>query len=403
MEETSAGPLRVLLCTDSWGAINGVVASVTTLKRELIRAGHDVRVLTLAEDRSSRPESDLYRLGSMPASLVYESARLGTLRQDPIERDILHWAPQVVHSHTEFTTYVWARRLVRELQVPWVHTYHTIYEDYTHYYSPSLMAGKKVAATFSRRMLNRTDAVIAPTLKVSRLLTGYGVTPPIRVVPTGLDLDLFRPARTAGERDDVQALRRRLDIPAGDRVLVSVSRLAKEKNLEEVLLDFAASRVEAVTLVIVGDGPHRSRLQELAVRLGLGRQVRFVGPVDHAEVPIYYRLGDVYVSASLSETQGLTHIEALACGLPLLCRRDSSLAGVVLDGVTGWQYDDSAGFEAGLTRMLADPAELARLSRAAAAHAEHYSAGTFGRGVLDVYASTQRVRDQRARRVLVTR
>ncbi|SDB83566.1 1,2-diacylglycerol 3-alpha-glucosyltransferase [Raineyella antarctica] len=401
MNETTAEPLRVLLCTDWWGAVNGVVASVTTLKRELIRAGHDVRVLTLADGRSSHHEGDLYGLGSMPASLVYESARFGTLRQDPIQQDILRWAPQVVHSHTEFTTYVWARRLVRELQVPWVHTYHTIYEDYTHYYSPSLTVGKKVAATFSRRMLNRTDAVIAPTLKVSRLLTGYRVTPPIRVVPTGLDLDLFRPARSADERADVQALRKRLHIPEGDRVLVSVSRLAKEKNLEEVLKDFAASRVEAITLVVVGDGPHRSKLQELAAALGISRRVRFAGPVDHTEVPTYYRLGDVYVSASLSETQGLTYIEALACGLPLLCRRDPSLAGVVLDGVTGWQYDDSAGFDAALTRMLADPAQLGQLSRAAATHAERFSARAFGCSVLDVYASTQRRRHLRADRVLV--
>lgn len=398
MDEAPAQPLRILLCTDWWHSVNGVVASVSTLMRELTSAGHDVRVLTLADDRHSRRDGNLYTLGSMPASVVYESARVGTLRHDRIQQDILRWSPQVVHSHTEFATYLWARRLVRDLRVPWVHTYHTIYEDYTHYYSPSLTVGKRVAAAFSRRMLNRTDAVIAPTVKVSRLLGGYGVTRPIEVVPTGLDLGRFRPALTTDERADVHVLRRRLGIPEGHRVLVSVSRLAKEKNIEEILEHLAASRLQATTLVVVGDGPQRTQLQDHASGLGIADRVRFVGRVEPAEIPRFYRIGDVFVSASLSETQGLTYIEALACGVPLLCRRDLSLTGVVVDGLTGWQFDDAAGFDAGLARIIGDPAQLHRLSAAAAAQAERFSAATFGRAVLDVY---QRARHRSERAELV--
>ncbi len=389
MTESRAEPTRVLLCTDWWDTTNGVVASVATLKRELARAGCDVRLLTLATGRRSGREADMYRIGSIPASILYESARIGSPRHHAIERDILRWSPQVVHSHSEFTTYMWARRLAGRLGVPWVHSYHTIYEDYTHYYSPSLSVGKKVAAAFSRRTLNRTDAVITPTSKVLELLTGYGVTTPIEVVPTGLDLDRFRPARTPSEQADAQQLRRRHGIPADHRVLLSVSRLAKEKNLEEVLDHYAASHVEATTLVLVGDGPHRSALEQHVAQLRIGDRVRFVGRVEHAEVARYYRMGDVFVSASLSETQGLSYIEALACGLPLLVRRDPCLAGVAIDDVTGWQFDDTAGFEEGLARTL-ERHTLERLSRSATAHAEHFAAASFGRAVNDVYQAARR-------------
>lgn len=381
-------PLRVLLTTDWWEpAVNGVVASVTTLRRELEKAGCEVRVLTLAEGlHSSASDDGVYRLGSISASILYDRARIGVLRNDPIRRALLDWAPDVIHSQCEFSTFVWARSLSRELGIPLVHTYHTIYEDYTHYYSPSRTMGRKVVETFSRRVLARTDDVVVPTAKVDALLRGYGVDRPIHVVPTGLDLSRFRPAGTAAEHEDAAALRRELGIPADHRVLVSVCRLAKEKNLDEVLSHLAASGREDWTLVLVGDGPFRTELEQHARELGLADRVRFIGAVDPAEVPRWYRMGDVFVSASLSETQGLTFIEALACGTPLLCRRDPSLTGVVLDGITGWQYEGRAEFVYRLGDLLDHADVRGRMSRAAAAHAhESCGAEAFGRAAIAVY------------------
>src|SRR5699024_4309583 len=114
-------------------------------------------------------------------------ARIGMPSGRRVLREILRWSPDVVHSQAEFSTYVWARRIARTLSVPLVHTYHTIYEDYTHYYSPSRTMGRKVVESFSRRVLSSTDAVIVPTAKVARLLTGYRVDRPLHVIPTGLD------------------------------------------------------------------------------------------------------------------------------------------------------------------------------------------------------------------------
>lgn len=380
-------PLRVLITTDWWEpVVNGVVASVQTLRRGLVALGLDVRVLTLSQGIRPHHEPGVYRIGSVSAALVYDRARIGMPSSRRVLRDILQWRPDVVHSQAEFSTYVWARRIARTLSVPLVHTYHTIYEDYTHYYSPSRTMGRKVVETFSRRVLAGTDAVIVPTEKVSGLLRGYGVHRPLHVIPTGLDLRKFRPAQSQQEREDIRALRAELRIAEGQKVLISISRLAKEKNLDEVLEMVAAADRPDVVLVMVGDGPHRAELEAHAVSLGISDRVRFTGVVDPAEVQRWYRVGDVFVSASLSETQGLTFIEAMAVGLPLLARRDPSLTNVIIDGRTGWQYQDAAQFSDQLSALLDDPLRREQMSVAALEHA-HATFGDqdFARSVLNVY------------------
>ncbi|WP_345078477.1 glycosyltransferase family 4 protein [Brachybacterium paraconglomeratum] len=386
-ETDSHRPLRVLITTDWWEpVVNGVVASVQTLRRGLIALGLDVRVLTLSQGIRPHHEPGVYRIGSVSAAMLYDRARIGMPSSRRVLRDILQWRPDVVHSQAEFSTYVWARRIARTLSVPLVHTYHTIYEDYTHYYSPSKTMGRKFVESFSRRVLAVTDAVIVPTAKVADLLTGYGVHQPLHVIPTGLDLDKFRPARSEQERADIRALRAELGIAEGQKVLISISRLAKEKNLDEVLEMVAAANRPDTVLVMVGDGPYRAELEAHALSLGIADQVRFTGVVDPAEVQRWYRVGDVFVSASLSETQGLTFIEAMAVGLPLLARRDPSLTNVILDGLTGWQYEDSAQFSAHLGALLDDPLRREQMSVAALEHS-HATFGDqeFARKVLEVY------------------
>ncbi|WP_304502273.1 glycosyltransferase family 4 protein [Brachybacterium sp. FME24] len=400
-ERTSAEqrPLRVLLTTDWWEpVVNGVVASVATLRRELIALGCDVRVLTLSQGIRTRSEPGVYRIGSVSAAMLYDRARIGMPASRRVLREILDWRPDVIHSQCEFSTHVWARRIARTLAVPLVHTYHTIYEDYTHYYSPSRTVGRKVVATFSRRVLEGTDAVVVPTTKVANLLTGYGVRRPLHVIPTGLDLQRFRPSRSPAERADVAALRASLDITPDQKVLISVSRLAKEKNLDEVLDQVAAADREDTVLVLVGDGPYREELEARTRALGIADRVRFAGVVDPAEVQRWYRIGDVFVSASRSETQGLTFIEALASGLPLLCRRDPSLDGVVVDGRTGWQIETPDEFTDQLGALLDDSARRAEMSQAAVDHAAATCGSPqFGKAVLDVY---QQARLRRTPRII---
>lgn len=383
--------MKILITSDWYSpAVNGVVTSVKNLRRELERRGHEVRVLTLSQTTRSWEKDGVTYLGSVAAGLVYPGARLRTALAGKWVRELVAWRPDVVHSQCEFSTFFLARRIAEELDVPLVHTYHTVYEDYTHYFSPSVRFGKKAVAVFSRWVAGQTDCLIAPTGKVRLLLKNYGVDKPVFVVPSGIDLRRF-----GGEPDPwrMAVLRASLDIPQDRLALVSVGRLAGEKNIDELLRIRAAMGNSAVTLLLVGDGPDRARLEGLAASLGLAApDVVFAGQVAPEQVADWYQLGDLFVSASTSETQGLTYVEALAAGVPALCRLDTCLVNVIRDGENGWQYRDEADFQRKLDCFLAQPHRRKQLSQNARQTAEGFSAEHFAESVEAVY------REQIARR-----
>lgn len=343
-----------ILITSDWytPAVNGVVASILALRRQLEARGHEVRVLTLSGTVHTTCENGVYAVGSVDAGLIYPGARLRSFAVGQTVRRLVEWKPDVVHSQCEFSTFFLARHIARAVGAPLIHTYHTVYEDYTHYFSPSRRWGRLLARGFTRAILGSCDGVIAPTEKVRALLEGYGVKPPVTVIPTGIPLGRFAAPVSDAVLD---GLRRRLGIPAENRILVYVGRLAKEKNLEELLECRAALGRAPVTLLLVGDGPARPALEERAAALGLAAPAAvFAGMAAPEEVPLYYRLGDVFVSASSSETQGLTYLEALAAGTPAVCRADPCLNGVIENGVNGWQYETGRERDEELNRLLTD-------------------------------------------------
>lgn len=376
--------MKILITTDWYSpAVNGVVTSVLNLRRELELRGHEVRVLTLSQDLHSSVQDGVTRIGSVAAGLVYPGVRLRTALAGRWVRELVEWGPDVVHSQCEFSTFFLARRIAEELNVPLIHTYHTVYEDYTHYFSPSVRLGRRAVAALSRWVAARTDCMIAPTGKVRTLLQGYGVRTPAFVVPSGIDLRRFQRPPVPGCRASLLAA---LDIPRENLVLVSVGRLAAEKNLDELLRFRAAMGDQAVTLLLVGDGPYRAQLEREAADLGLrAPQVVFAGMVPPQQVAEWYQLGDLFVSASSSETQGLTYVEALAAGVPALCRADPCLSGVIRDGENGWQFRDFSDFMSKLETFRAHPELRRALSEQAAASARDYSAEEFARRVEAIY------------------
>lgn len=378
--------MKVLITTD-WYApvVNGVVTSVLLLRRELEARGHEVRVVTLSDTLHSYKDGSVYYMGSVSASRIYPGARLRFNRTRSLARELIAWRPDVIHSQCEFSTFRVAYWLSHHLDVPIVHTYHTVYEDYTHYFSPSARVGKYVASVFSRWICGRTACVVAPTRKVADLLYAYGVRCRVEVIPTGVDLAAYREERLP---DCVEALRRRWAVPEDKTVLLYLGRMAKEKNVEQLIDRVAAAKRRDAVLLLVGDGPDREEILEHAKECGV--ETIFTGMVPHSETPDYYRLGDVFVTASTSETQGLTCFEALAAGLPVLCRKDPCVDGVIEDGVNGWQYEDTEGFTAALAALCGDRERREAMSRAARASSERFSAEAFGAAAEKLYREVQR-------------
>lgn len=373
-------PRRVLLLTDSYRpTVNGVVTSIDELRKGLLEAGHDVRLLTVGPERRTTFDGEVYRLPSLDASHIYPHARLGRPVDAATFADLVAWRPDVLHSHTEFVAFWWARRLAARLRAPHVHTYHTLYADYTHYFFPHERTGRALCAQFARQTLNRTTTVIAPTAKIERLLRGYGVRVPISVVPTGVDLTRFTPGPASEE------LRDALGLTPGIPVVLSLGRLAAEKNVGETLDLLARVSDEPWQMVVAGDGPQAGELRAQAERLGIADRVRFAGAVDPSQVPDYYRLADVFVSASRSETQGLTFLEALASGVPVLCRDDSSLDGVVVDGHNGRRYRTDEEFTRSMSWLLRDADLRRHWSHGALDTAAGFGRDTFVEAVCATY------------------
>lgn len=367
--------MKILLTSDWYTpAINGVVTSVLNLKQGLEARGHEVRVLTLSQTHRSYTEGDVTYIGSRTANRIYPGVRMRTSFRWKWVKELIAWRPDIIHSNCEFFTFFIAHHLAEELQVPLLHTYHTVYEDYTHYFCPSESGGKRLVRQFSRWVSRRTNGMIAPTEKVAGMLRGYGITQPIYVIPTGIDLGRFQ---EEPDPEELRVLRESLGIPADHTLLVSIGRLAREKNTEELLEAMTAFRGEKVKLLIVGDGPYREELEELTDALNLRGQVIFAGMVPPESVGKYYHLGDLFVCASTSETQGLTYMEALAAGLPMLCRADECLEGVVLRGENGWQYESVEEFREKLRLFLEHPELRVKLHENAVKTGEQFSIAAF--------------------------
>ncbi|MDR3072505.1 MAG: glycosyltransferase family 4 protein [Clostridiales Family XIII bacterium] len=334
--------MKILITTD-WYApiINGVVTSVLNLRRELLLRGHDVRVLTLSQNMRSFESDGVTYIGSVGVGKIYPDARIKTAFFSKFVQDIVDWQPDLIHSQCEFSTFFLARKIAKKLDIPIMHTYHTVYENYTHYFSPNKKWGRLMVAFMSRYIANRTACGIAPMEKMKTILKSYGINRNIHVIPTGVDMSRFSESPVA---DRTLAIKKQFGIPENNRILLYVGRLAKEKNLDELLRYHAKQRPEAVTFLIVGDGPYRAELERMTEDLGIGNSVKFTGMISPNRIIDYYHAGDLFVSASISETQGLTYIEALSAGLPVLCRRDECLTGVVLNGKNGWLYENEQDY-----------------------------------------------------------
>lgn len=380
--------LKILITTDLYTTnTNGVVTSVQNLFDELTAKGHDVRILTISDTLHSHREGPVTYIRSVSLEKVYPNVRMPVSYRHELIRDIIDWKPDVVHSQCEFFSYQFASRISKITGAPIVHTYHTLYEQYvTSYLVPSRRFSDALVKFLSRKRLKKVSALIAPTQKVENTLQGYGLHSNIAIVPSGISLEQHQQRMDSMTRLEK---RRALGLQDDDLVLLNLGRLGGEKNLGELIELFAEARKENENLkfLIVGDGPAREDLEKQAKRLGVSDHVIFTGMVPPSQVQDYYQLGDLFVSASTSETQGLTYIEAAANGLPLLCRQDDCLADVLQEGENGYEYTSAEEFLRAIDTVMDDPEWRAAAARRSEQIAASFDKKSFADAVEAIYES----------------
>lgn len=328
--------LRIGVFPDSYlPATRGVEVSIETFRKNLERAGHQVFVYAPAVPGYTDSNRRVFRLKSIRVIDTAEMRLAFPVVEDGNIRELTRLPLEIVHAHTPFTVGLLGKYIATHQHVPIIYTHHTHYPEYAKAYLKERVVLPFLAKSLSAWFSNIFDAVIAPSPKIRALLRSYGVQKPIYVLPTGLRLQQFRRTRTCARK--ARALRLRLGIAPDAKVLLFVGRLGREKNIDFVIRAFVELRNmrREVRLVLVGDGPMRDQLKSLVTRLGLKEAISFTGSVAHAEIASHYQAADLFVFSSLTDTQGIVVLEAIASGLPVVALRDEAFTSMVKNGRSG--------------------------------------------------------------------
>ncbi|MBQ9768319.1 MAG: glycosyltransferase family 4 protein [Lachnospiraceae bacterium] len=377
--------MKIGLFTDTYyPEINGVAASVFLLRQELEKRGHEVYVFTTTAPGAPEEEERVYRVPSMTLKFLSER-RVGLFYQHKLDSIIRGLNLDVIHTHTEFALGIFGRIVAAEHKIPTIHTYHTIYEDYTHYIAPIPVlddGAKAFARRYSKFFCNHGGHVVVPTEKVKHLLERYQVRTEISVIPTGIDLSKFDGSRYGAEM--IADKRREVGLTGAEKVILYVGRVAPEKNIEELLrmLPTFFEKHEDARFLVIGSGPALEDLKLVAEQEGMSRQVIFAGAKPWDEIGVYYALGDVFISASQSETQGLTYIEAMAAGLPVVAKKDDCLQDVLTNGENGFAFETEEEFRSGLEAVLYGEKEYRANAKKAV---EPYSKEVYAKRIEEIY------------------
>ena len=373
--------MKVLITTDLYKPqINGVVTSVLNLYDGLKKLGVDVKILTLSKSFTSYKDGDVYYVKSFPLKL-YPDLRASVNISDKILRELIHWKPDIIHTQCEFSTLLFAKLIATFSKCPIVHTYHTLYEYYIGYLLKHEAFGEKFVRVLVKTLLKNTQAIIAPTQKVKRNLERFNLNKIIKVIPTGLDFTNSNLEFTNFERE---ALLKKMNIDKNDFIMISLGRVAKEKNIDELIDYFKTFNNEKISFLVVGGGPHLETLKNY-VKDNNVEKIYFTGMVKPDDIHKYYKSADVFVCASESETQGLTYFEAISNGLPLICKKDECLSEILIDGETGFYFTNREEFINSINNLRFDGKLLKNLSENAKEVSKSYSKEYFAKSCLELY------------------
>ena len=376
--------MRIGLFTDTYfPQVSGVATSIRTLKTELEKLGHTVFIFTTTDKDVNRYEDwQIIRIPSVPF-FAFKDRRIAYRGFSTALEIARQYQLDIIHTQTEFSLGLLGVWIAKELRIPVVHTYHTQYEDYVRYIAKGMVIRPSMVKYIVRGFMSDLDGVICPSEIVYDLLMKYKVKVEKRVIPTGIELAKFeRPEITS---ENIADLRGKLGISNQETMLLSLSRVSYEKNIQAVLAALPAVLEENpdVKLVVAGDGPYLSDLKAQAKRLNITDAVIFTGMIAPSETALYYKAADFFISASTSETQGLTYLESLASGTPIIAHGNPYLDNVINDKMFGTLYYEERDLVGAILEAVIATPDLDEKSLAAKLY--EISAENFGRRVYEFY------------------
>lgn len=360
----------------------GIAKSIIRFREAYRHRGHEVLVVCPTFEDQPEEEEDVIRLPSLShiGGTHYSlPIPFGKRLSQPLE----DFAPDLVHAHHPFLLGDTALYAAAKRGLPLVYTHHTLYEHYTHYIPVDWSNTKDFLNRLVTGYCNLCGAVIAPSDSVRDLLTARGVTRPIHVVPTGVDLDAYR-------QGDGAAFRARFDLPAEAVLYGYAGRIRPEKSIR--FLAEAMARVlraePKAWWILAGEGSEVEPAQAILEEAGVADRLRFLGVLDGSEMVDFYHALDAFVFASRSETQGMVLAEAMAAGRPVVALDGPGSRDILRDGVNGYlvgEADPEAFARAALKAAGPGRDSAAHWSEAARASVADLDFESCGERLLAVY------------------
>ena len=384
--------MRVGIFTDSYYPhISGVATSIEMLKNALEDMGHIVYIVAPnLENRKlvyDKEKKVIYLPGIKTGMYKLRLAESYSIKAMKIIKN--EWHLDVIHTQTEFTVSRFGRTVAKKLNLPVVHTYHTLYEDYIYYITHGhfdKLARKTVVKITSNYCNNKCDKLIVPTEKIKDLFVNkYNITKNMAVIPSGIDIKKFYRTNTLKKKSE--ELRKKYKINIDDFVIGSVGRVASEKSFDEIIKNLTelVKYNNKIKFMLVGDGPELSNLKKLTKELKLDKYVIFTGLIDYNLIPSYYQVFDAMVSFSKTETQGLTIVEGLAASLPVVCINDESFSSIVQNNYNGYLFDKSEDYRKYILDLVYNKEVYKQMSMNAKNSVYSYSKEVFASNVLKIY------------------
>jgi len=375
--------------------VNGVVRSVASFREILTKQGHIVFIFAQSANEYEDDEPFIFRYPSLSLPLPVDIATV-----IPVSSFVDQLLPtlklDVIHTHHPILLGQTAASKAADLNVPLVFTFHTQYWEYTHYVPFPQEAIqdflKNAIHSWLKVFMRKCQHIVIPSESIKEILIkDYGLEDHYTVIPTGTDLKPFL-------RADGNTLRQSQGWQ-DDKVIISIGRLAHEKNWETLLR--AAAQVYAhhpnMRLVLIGDGPDKQTLEALATELGIAERVSFTGRLPFEDIPTYLRAADIFSFASVTETQGLVTIEAMAAGLPVVAVDGSGTHDIVDHGKDGFLVEnDSNALATAISEMLCNPQQMKQFGINALKKAKTFDINRLAKQMVKVYE--QAIQDKKDNR-----
>ena len=383
--------MRIGIFTETYAPyVSGLVTSEVMLKETLEKMGHTVYVVTAnLETFKYRYDEEKHILEIPGIKTGIYDTRLTSIYPIKAYNIVKKWNLDVIHSQTDFGVGTFSRLVAKQLNIPLVYTYHTMYEDYVHYVTKGHFnkPSKKIVEYLTLLLCDKTiNELIVPTKKTYNLFKEkYLVDRNIYIIPSGIEIEKFFSENI--DKDKLSKLRKKYKLTNKDYVGIFIGRLAGEKNITYLLevVKKLKTKLNNFKLLIVGDGPDKDLLREEIKNLDISDNVIMTGKVGWEDTPYYYHLADIFLTASHSETQGLTVIEAMASEALVYVIEDDSFKETVTDNVNGLFFNNQEDLIKKIIDVYNDKDLYKKIVKQARIDSNNYSAETFAKRVFDVY------------------